>query len=78
MATQIQLQPPTGPGLHLELSAEDEILGIDQNETVYQQDMSSTFSTSDGMGQLPLDMFEAELTAFLQGDVPADVWSNWD
>ena len=40
--------------------------------------MPTDLSTSDGMGQLPLDMFEAELTAFLQGEVPADVWGNWE
>ncbi|KAL5317224.1 hypothetical protein ACEPPN_014319 [Leptodophora sp. 'Broadleaf-Isolate-01'] len=73
----LQIPPPLRNDLET-LEAEDKMVGIDQNGNVYQQDGSADLSTSDGIGQLPLDMFEAELTAFLQGEVPADIWGNWD
>ncbi|KAG4433496.1 hypothetical protein IFR05_011034 [Cadophora sp. M221] len=77
--TTAQLQQPQPLRNDLKaLDTEDEMAGIDQNGNVYPQDGSAELSTSDGIGQLPLDMFEAELAAFLQGEVPADVWGNWD
>ena len=82
MATQGQQQPqPVVPDLRTDLDkllAPNDVSGVDQNGNVYQQEVPTDLSTSDGMGQLPLDMFEAELTAFLQGEVPADVWGNWE
>lgn len=49
-----------------------------QNGQIYRDEVSADLSISDGIGNMPLDMFEAELTAFLQGEVPADIWGNWD
>ncbi|KAH7308745.1 hypothetical protein BKA65DRAFT_559625 [Rhexocercosporidium sp. MPI-PUGE-AT-0058] len=44
---------------------------------IYEHEGPAELSTSDSVGNLPLDMFEAELMAFLRGEVPADVWDNW-
>lgn len=83
MATQGQRQQPQPMVSDLrtdldKLLVPNDVSSVDQNGNVYQQDVPTDLLTSDGMGQLPLDMFEAELTAFLQGEVPADVWGNWE
>lgn len=42
------------------------------------QDASTVLLYSTNIDCVPVDIFEAELTAFLQGEVPVDVWSGWD
>ncbi len=76
-------QPPSGQELHSDLqrilNSEDMAHSGATNHHLeaYQQDGSTELPSSNNAG-LPADIFEAELTAFLQGDVPDDIWSSWD
>lgn len=75
--------PPSGQDLNSDLqrilNSEDMAHSgaAGHNLDMYQQHGSTELSSSNTMG-LPIDIFEAELTAFLQGDVPDDIWSSWD
>lgn len=43
----------------------------------FQNPSNDPFSSSN-MTDLPIDIFEADITAFLQGEVPVDVWNGWE
>jgi hypothetical protein len=67
------------PHNHTDPQTLNQYVTEDHNVTYLHQDGSTNLlSSMTNSISLPVDIFEAELTAFLQGEVPVDAWNNWE